>query len=657
MRFTVGAKIIAGMSVLSILAIFVVVTGMWGLRSINSGIHTLTEKAIPSSRNVSVVESSLLHTKLGLLYIEKSQKLADVASLRAVYATHKSAGLSAMSNLMSLSEGDEALFAKVSTIATQNTDIFSSGEKIILAQESVLTTQEQLAKQKRQLTDLIDNLSSANIGLQRSSGENQGHLSELNEQLELLGSAIGKAFENTIPAAVMGAKAKLKTTFVKMDRIVVGVYGQHEKLNAQYQQVKRSTVGDNNILDSFAANLKQKKQIAQDLDSIQAQMSDVIEAIQQLENITQENVEETKIEASDSVSNSQILLMTMSAVFLIGALVIAVAISSAIKKPLAGAVAIINVVAQGDLTPRFDQHERDEFGELAKHLNSLVGSFREVVKSMTDKSYQLSATAEQTSLASKASLDNINHQKNQTDMIAAAVEEMAQTVDEVAKNAANTLSEVDSAHNKVTLGGRVIQENISSINELAKNIEQSSSVIEKLNQRCNDIGGVLEVIRSVAEQTNLLALNAAIEAARAGEQGRGFAVVADEVRTLASRAQQSTTQIQEIIQQLQAEASQAVTTMSGCRTQAQLRAKSILEAGDTLNAIAVSVNTIKDMSCQIAAASEEQSSTTKEQSKNILAIADAADITATAAQENQLASQALAEMAKQQLAMIKRFSI
>lgn len=657
MRFTVGAKIIAGMSVLSILAIFVVITGMWGLHSIKSGMHTLTEKAIPSNRNVSVVASSLLHTKLSLLYIEKSQKLADVASFRGLYAKHKSAGESAIHNLQSLSNGDETLTARIATIAAQNNEIFSAAEKIISTQESVLITQEQLAKQKRQLLDLIDNLISANLSLQQSAGENQSQLSDFNEQLELLSGAINKAFENTIPAAVMGAKAKSKTTFSKMDRLVVGSNGQYEKLNIQYQQIKNLTLGDKTILDTFASNLKHKKQIVQDLKSIEEQMNSVISSIQELENITQENVEQTEIKASDSVNNSRILLMAISAVFLIGALVIAVAISRAIKKPLEDAVAIINVVAQGDLTPRFNQHERDEFGELAMHLNSLVGGFRELVKSMTDKSYQLSATAEQTSSASKASLDNINHQKNQTDMIAAAVEEMAQTVDEVAKNAANTLSEVDSAHAKVTLGGRVIQENIASINELAKNIEQSSSVVEKLNQRCNDIGGVLEVIRSVAEQTNLLALNAAIEAARAGEQGRGFAVVADEVRTLASRAQQSTTQIQEIIQQLQAEASQAVTTMSGCRTQAQLRAKSILEAGDTLNAIAASVNTIKDMSCQIAAASEEQSSTTKEQSKNILAIADAADITAAAAQENQVASQALAEMAKQQLSLIKRFSI
>ena len=224
-------------------------------------------------------------------------------------------------------------------------------------------------------------------------------------------------------------------------------------------------------------------------------------------------------------------------------------------------------------------------------------------------------------------------------------------------SASMTLTEVHSAHGDVTGGSEVLSRNIARFEGLAADIKNAADVIQKLNDDCKNIGGVLDVIKGVAEQTNLLALNAAIEAARAGEQGRGFAVVADEVRTLASRAHDSTAEIEDMIARLQSRAGDAVQVMEKSEGEATRSVDSITEAGEALDKVAVAINTIRDMSTQIASAAEQQSVASQTQLESITAIATVAEDTATGAQESQTASEELAKMAEIQRSLVGKFKL
>lgn len=302
----------------------------------------------------------------------------------------------------------------------------------------------------------------------------------------------------------------------------------------------------------------------------------------------------------------------------------------------------IKKVAEGDLTQTIATRYPDSMmGAVAVMTSKLAAVIREVnatANSLVQASDQLSTAAGRTQSLMET-------QRQQTQQGAAAIAQMATTVQEVARHTVDAAGVAQTADEQATLGSREVDKTIASIDALAEEVEAASQVILQLSHNSGEIGSVLEVIENIAGQTNLLALNAAIEAARAGEHGRGFAVVADEVRALAQRTQASTRDIQTLIDKMQGSAQQAVNVMELGRNKAAESVTQARSAGQSLQKINTSVGSINDMNAQIATAAEEQSMVAEEINRNISSISSASEQAATGAEQTSLASRELVVMA------------
>jgi methyl-accepting chemotaxis protein len=268
---------------------------------------------------------------------------------------------------------------------------------------------------------------------------------------------------------------------------------------------------------------------------------------------------------------------------------------------------------------------------------------------LADASNDLSVIVEQTS-------GGVNAQQSETDQVATAVNEMASTVQEVSRSAVGAAEAAASANDQASRGRQVVSESLSSINHLAEEVRKSAEIIGQLEGDSEAIGAILDVIRGIAEQTNLLALNAAIEAARAGEQGRGFAVVADEVRTLAQRTQESTQEIHSMIERLQSGARSAAQAMQQGQAQADLSVEQGARAGEALDAITQAVATISDRNHQIASAAEQQSAVAEEINRNVTRIAQIAEETAAGAGRSSQTTHKLADLAMELQQLVGEFN-
>ncbi len=303
------------------------------------------------------------------------------------------------------------------------------------------------------------------------------------------------------------------------------------------------------------------------------------------------------------------------------------------------------IAGNHDLSRRADVSTDDEIGATATALNSMLDQFQDSIRELRTLTDQMASAAEQLSAVSAQTDGNIDQQRSQTEQVSTAMNEMAATVQEVARNASDAASSSQEADQESRAGGEVVRTVVSDIGRLSGEVATIEETVRKLDEKGQQIGTVLDVIRGIAEQTNLLALNAAIEAARAGEQGRGFAVVADEVRTLASRTQDSTADIQSMIEALQAGTRDAVTAMGRGREMAEATSNDAERAGQALESIVQAVGRISDMTTQIASAAEEQNAVAEEINRNIYAINDITGDTANGSRQTATASQEVADIA------------
>ncbi|MFV3383266.1 methyl-accepting chemotaxis protein [Pseudomonas sp. NY15354] len=365
--------------------------------------------------------------------------------------------------------------------------------------------------------------------------------------------------------------------------------------------------------------------------------------------------EETRAAKSVDRVTTQLGVVTL-AVLLLGALT-AWRISRQIVLPLQQTLQASERIANGDLTVELHSERADELGQLLRATGSMSRRLREVIALIGHSSHQLAASAGQLATITAQTRAGIDTQKHETDHVATAMNEMTATVHEVARNSEEAATAARAADIKVSSAVQVSQQAVSQIIALADDVGISAESMARLQAESSRIGGVLDVIKTVAGQTNLLALNAAIEAARAGEAGRGFAVVADEVRSLAQRTQQSSEEIEQLIAGLQRIAQESAQIMQASVEQTQSTVTGVRDTGDALANITRQVSEIQQMSLLIATAAEEQTAAAEEINRSVVSVRDTADQSAVASAEIAASSVELARLGGELHELVVRFKV
>jgi methyl-accepting chemotaxis protein len=330
-------------------------------------------------------------------------------------------------------------------------------------------------------------------------------------------------------------------------------------------------------------------------------------------------------------------------------------ITREIIRPLRETLLAVERIAGGDLSQELIINRKDEIGVLQQGIQRMGSTLRQLIGGIRDGVGHIAVAAEKLSAVTKQTSAGANSQRLETDQVATAVHEMSATVQEVARNAAAASQAASSADREAAEGDRVVNETISQIDRLAAEVNRSQDAMKHLQQESHKIGSVMDVIKSVAEQTNLLALNAAIEAARAGEAGRGFAVVADEVRGLAQRTQKSTEEIEDLVAALQRGTQQVAAIMNSSRGLTDSTVALTRKAGDSLGSITGTVSSIQAMNQQIAAAAEQQSAVAEEINRSVMNVRDISEQTALTSDDTAKASVELAGLGNQLHVMISHF--
>ncbi|UVM59239.1 methyl-accepting chemotaxis protein [Pseudomonas sp. B21-010] len=366
---------------------------------------------------------------------------------------------------------------------------------------------------------------------------------------------------------------------------------------------------------------------------------------------------EASAKAGENYSSAITGIIIVSIAAALATVVLALLLTRSIVAPLNRALEAARTIASGNLVQVIEDDGKDEPGRLLQALAAMQGSLRQTIEQIAGSATQLGAAAEELSAVTQESSRGLQQQHNEIEQAATAVNEMTAAVEEVARNAVST-SEASNQSTQAAQEGRTrVVETVDAIQTMTHDVQATASMVEGLAVQGRDIGKVLDVIRAIAEQTNLLALNAAIEAARAGEAGRGFAVVADEVRALAHRTAQSTQEIEKMVAGIQNGTGQAVQSMQQSNQRTQSTLEMARAAGVALEQITHSIHQINERNLVIASASEEQAQVSREVDRNLVNIRDLATQSASGAKQTSDATHELSRLAVGLNAMVARFVI
>ncbi|HMK43507.1 MAG TPA: methyl-accepting chemotaxis protein [Dissulfurispiraceae bacterium] len=504
----------------------------------------------------------------------------------------------------------------------------------------------------------------------------------LNEDIDSLSNKrvpqafiLGKLTENILVATTYLQKAVIADTRPDLDKCIEGMLKTRKNITEGFDQLKASIASDKGkalyqeMLDKRKPNAEmrdrivkllqegKKKEAVQLLDQFESLQAAYMKSVNDMDAFVKDQAATAGKEAASRSAASKMAVISIALLVCIAAFIITFWIIKSITGPIHEAVVTANKIADGDLTVRIESTGTNETGQLLQAMKTMVDKLRGVVGDIRQASSSVAAGSHQLSASSEEITRTMSEQSSRSSQIATAAEEMSQTVVDVARNASSIAQSSSEAASIAHKGANVVNQSVAESRTVADTVNKSALVIQTLGEKSKQIGEIVAVINDIADQTNLLALNAAIEAARAGEQGRGFAVVADEVRRLAERTAKATSEISQMIGAIQGEVDNAVHAMNTTNKQVDVGLRHSVEAGEQLGAIVESVSSLQHMVQQIASATEQMSSTSEAISGDIQAVAEGAREISGGSEQIARASSALAQLSGQLKGIVERFRI
>ena len=674
MKITVATRVIGGFVAISALLIVISVVSLYNLNSIGSATEEVNDVALPTVAGSNALKASFLN--MGRLTFESyiEEELNGLEKKRTSFNAAKESFDSEYKKL-ALAVDDQPQLKSTLNSVRQSFDAYTANvEEMYKNHEQYLGLRNTI---QDRLGDAEDNADDASTYLLDFSD-----LDAVQSNASLRRAAeVGSQLESSLLSLLTVSNEYVKTqTLVRSQTLGNEVDLVVEKVVTQLSEMVETAGGrdDSGTLDEIndlvngAVNaIKASDGVVQlhvdrlerrnDAEkALNASDANIDQGIVELENLlkgadTKASDIEEQVNQTITTGNTIVILVVLFSIAI--AAFIGFVTVRAITRPLYRVNELLTVASSGDLTHRLDDSAQDEFGLLARNCNKLIGNLKELITAINVRAEQLAAASEQTSAVTAQTTHSIQDQKSQIGQVATATTEMHSTSQLVVQNAEDTLSQIRHADAEAENVRQISIENKNTIEILAKDVQDAADVINKLHQDSASIGGILDVIRGVADQTNLLALNAAIEAARAGEQGRGFAVVADEVRTLASRTQESTQEINAMIEVLQAGAERAVAVMNQGKEQTAACVAQTERATQALDIISDAVHKAHDVSSQIEQSAREQNTVSQEISEKLETIVGIAEETTAGAQQTSESSHEVARLAEELQQSIRQFKV
>lgn len=672
MNLTVAVKIIGGFAIISTLLIVISTISLSNLNTISESTQQQNTLAIPTLKasNKLALEISQMSnlTLKGYYQTDLTLLSGDLKNFKKIETVFTQQ----LSELKQIVASEQDLLSNLTQVEQQysnfhdaSIELFNS-HKVSIEQKQLLAEKVDVLEEKADntimlLLDLADH-DLADTKLQRAINLSDYFENQLNsivssalEYRDILNENTADFISSELTRSISDARHSVDNIIFELDSN--NIKNISEQVALSFNEIESLLSQDNGIISHKNKQLKANQQASLKLleeEKVAKEVTKILDKQLELANQTTINSSQ-RIE--DSVSNGTTHTTIIMLISIAVALIIARITLVGITRPLARVNEMLSIVASGDLSLKLDESGKDEFAQLSRNCNLLIDSLRNLIESIVNRSAQLAAAAEQTSAVTAQSTTAIEEQRNQVEQAASATTEMSSTSQSVLSSANDALGEIKHADEEAERVKGISARNRQTIEMLANEVESAAQVINQLQQDSASIGGILDVIRGIAEQTNLLALNAAIEAARAGEQGRGFAVVADEVRTLASRTQESTSEIQTMIEALQTGAGKAVTVMDAGKSKASDCVNQSEEADQALEIITHAVHEAFDRSSQIATAAGEQSVVAHEISENLESIVTIAEQTTAGSQQTATSSSEVARLAEELQQSVQKFKL
>ncbi|WP_133405840.1 methyl-accepting chemotaxis protein [Parashewanella tropica] len=672
MKISVANRVIGGFTLVTVMLIVLGVMSHTTNQTSKESTLTMQQVSLPALKATSKL--SRLVTKqqrlsLSAFHEVSSKQLPAITSNFESNINSFNSNLTNLSVLMAKQDQFSSLLSKVKTEYSQYQNL---GNGLLKKKLNALKLTEQTTQQANRLEntvedvgsvllDLIDYQDSGDKSLQSiasTAGLLDPTVNNLVPQIqELLSSVNQKQFmivEKELSYSIKQIIER-KRFLEQQNNNLVGE--TLDEVNSGLTQVIALLQGSNSIINNKRKQLKAIEDVNSAFSAMNRKSKVLNRALNKLNTDIEAFSNDINAMAIESIDNASFRSMVVEAI----AILLAIAVSFAVVRPLKSSLDevnnALNILASGDLTHKLDDRGNDEFAKLATNCNRLVDSLRGVITGILDRSTQLAAAAEETSAVTSQTTSGIKDQKDKVDLAATATTELNSSAQQVAASAELALEQIKLADDEAHNIREIAAENKRIILELADEVTTAGQVINKVHSDSESIGSILDVIRGIAEQTNLLALNAAIEAARAGEQGRGFAVVADEVRSLASRTQESTSEIQHMIEMLQQGTEEAVQVMELGRTQAQSCVEKTEQANLALEAISQSVHKAFDSGTQISDAAKEQNVVSQEVSQKLEDISAISEETALGADQTAESSHQVAKLAEELQVSVGEFRV